>query len=380
MKESMIDSSMIDTIIKGDAIEVLSQIPDNSVDLIFADPPYNLQLRGDLWRPNQTKVNAVTDVWDHFESFEEYDRFSEKWLSQCRRILKDSGSIWVIGTYHNIFRIGKIMQDLGYWIINDIVWIKTNPMPNFRGVRFTNSHETLIFSVKSENSAYTFHYRSMKIFNDDIQMRSEWEIPICGGKERIRIDGEKAHSTQKPEELLKRIILAASNPEDIVLDPFIGSGTTGAVSKLLGRHFIGIEREEKYIAIAKERIYDVTELDPRLLSYPSEIKPPRVPFGNLVSAGLIKPGSSLYSEDRSIIAKVLANGTIVSGTISGSIHSAGAALLGKPAVNGWNFWFTEYEGKFVSLNFIRNAYIEKCLKIYGKGNTDFRSNEDRIEK
>jgi DNA modification methylase len=237
----------INTIIKGDCTKVLKQIPDNSVDLIFADPPYNLQLQGELWRPNQTKVDAVNDKWDKFESFEEYDNFCEEWLTECRRVLKENGTIWVIGSYHNIFRIGKIMQDLGFWILNDILWIKTNPMPNFRGTRFNNAHETLIWASKSKHSKYTFNYKTMKAFNDDLQLRSDWYIPLCNGSERIKVNGEKAHSTQKPEALLYRIIISTSKPGDIVLDPFIGTGTTAAVAKKLGRKYIGIEKEDFYI-------------------------------------------------------------------------------------------------------------------------------------
>ncbi len=351
----------INKILIGDTIETLKQLPDNSVDLIFADPPYNLQLREELWRPEQTKVNAVSDDWDKFASFSEYDEFSTKWLAECRRILKGDGSIWVIGTYHNIFRIGKIIQDLGYWIINDIVWIKTNPMPNFRGTRFTNAHETLIFAVKSMDSKYTFHYKSMRAYNDDLQMRSDWEIPICSGSERIRINGSKAHSTQKPEELLKRIIIASSNPGDIVLDPFFGSGTTGSVAKLLGRSFIGIERREDYVKLAEERISRVVPLDPGLLAYPLDEKPVRVPFGNLVSSGLISPGETLFSLDMKNRATVLANGTIASGDIAGSIHHVSAVLQGKPNYNGWSYWYVLRHNKLVSIDNLRNEYRKNTV-------------------
>lgn len=347
----------INRIIPGDTVDILKHLPDNSIDLIFADPPYNLQLRGDLWRPNQTKVDAVTDSWDRFDSFEEYDRFSTSWLAQCRRILKDNGSIWVIGTYHNIFRIGKIMQDLGFWIINDIVWIKSNPMPNFRGTRFTNAHETLIFAVKGPNSGYTFHYKSMKAFNDGVQMRSDWEIPICTGSERIRIMGEKAHSTQKPEELLRRIILSSSNPGDTVMDPFMGSGTTGSMAKLLGRNYIGIEKKLEYLKVAEDRIAQIKTLDPDLLSYPLEIKQPRVPFGNLLASGLILDGETLCSRDGKYKCMVLANATVVSGELKGSIHHVSAALQGKPNFNGWTFWYVKRGNDLISIDDLRKVYL-----------------------
>ncbi len=352
-------SKVLNTIIKGDTVEILKSIPGDSINIIFADPPYNLQLREELWRPNQTRVDAVNDNWDKFSSFEEYDEFSKKWLTECKRVLKKNGVIWIIGTYHNIFRIGKIMQDLGFWFINDIIWIKTNPMPNFRGTRFTNAHETLIFAVKSADSKYTFHYKSMRVFNDDVQMRSDWEIPICSGKERIKIDGKKVHSTQKPEELLRRVILSTSNPGDIVLDPFMGSGTTGAVSKLLGRNYIGIEREDKYIKTAEERISKIKPLDPSLLIYPAEIKQPKVPFGNLLASGLIKDGETLYSNDKKLSAKVLANANLISGEFSGSIHSVSAALLNKPNFNGWKFWYAERNDQLVSIDDLRKIYLKK---------------------
>ena len=355
-------SSFVNRIVKGDSIEVLREIPSTSVDLIFADPPYNLQLRDELWRPNQTKVDAVTDEWDKFSSFEEYDEFSKKWLTECKRVLKKNGTIWVIGSYHNIFRIGKIMQDLGFWFINDIIWVKTNPMPNFRGTRFTNAHETLIFAVKSEDSMYSFHYKSMRVYNDDTQMRSDWEIPICNGAERIKIEGEKAHSTQKPEELLRRVILSSSNTGDIVLDPFMGSGTTGAVAKLLGRNYIGIEREEKYIKVAEDRIFKVKPLQPQQLLYPVEAKQPKVPFGNLLASGLIKDGETIYSKDKSKTAIILANATLVSGEIKGSIHSVSAALLGKPNFNGWTYWYVLRDDKLVSIDQLRKDYLKKATE------------------
>lgn len=358
MAERLQLSNIINTIIPGDTVEILKKIPDGSIDLVFADPPYNLQLREDLWRPNQTKVDAVNDSWDRFESFDQYDKFSKEWLTECKRVMKDDGAIWVIGSYHNIFRIGKIMQDLGFWIINDIIWVKTNPMPNFRGTRFTNAHETIIFAVRGKDSSYTFHYKSMKAYNDGVQMRSDWEIPICSGEERIRINGHKAHSTQKPEELLRRIIISTSNPGDIVLDPFMGSGTTGSVAKYLGRDFIGIERDESYIKVARERISKVRPLDRELIEYPLEIPKPRVPFGTLLASGIIYDGEILYSRDREFKARVISNGTLVSGEVAGSIHHVSAALQGKPNFNGWTFWYVERDGKMVSIDDLRKRYLD----------------------
>jgi len=353
-------------IVRGDCIQVLKELPDNSVDLIFADPPYNLQLQGELWRPNQTKVDAVNDEWDKFNSFEDYDKFSQEWLKECRRVLKENGTIWVIGSYHNIFRIGKIMQDVGFWILNDIIWIKTNPMPNFKGTRFNNAHETLIWASKNKDSRYTFHYKTMKAFNDDLQLRSDWYIPICNGRERIRVNGEKAHSTQKPEALLYRIIISTSNPNDIVLDPFMGSGTTGAIAKKLGRNFIGIEKEEFYIKIANERIANAKPYAHQTLTYPFETKKPKVPFGNLIEAGLIKPGEKLLSKDKKHKAEVLANGTIVLGDISGSIHSVSAQVLGKTSNNGWTFWFVERDNNLKSIDELRDEYTKQYITLRGK--------------
>ena len=294
----------------GDCIELLRKLPDNSIDLIFADPPYNLQLNGELYRPNQTKVDAVTDAWDKFDSKEDYDRFTTAWLTECYRVLKNTGSIWVIGTYHNIYRVGAIIQNIGFWMLNDIIWIKTNPMPNFKGTRFNNAHETLIWSTKSQKSKYTFHYHSMKVMNDDLQMRSDWLIPICSGEERIKVNGQKAHSTQKPAELLLRIILSTSNPNDIVLDPFSGSGTTAAVAKRLGRRYIAFEKEASYIEIANERLAKIIPIEKPLLEYKIEKKKPKVPFGSLIERGYIKIGEILYSKKADVQAQVLADSTI----------------------------------------------------------------------
>ncbi len=351
----------LNSIINSDTVEGLKKIPSESMDLVFADPPYNLQLQNDLMRPNQTKVNAVRDDWDRFSSFSDYDNFSTAWLKECKRVMKKDAVIWVIGTYHNIFRIGKIMQDLGFWILNDIIWIKTNPMPNFRGTRFTNAHETLIFASRDKDSKYTFHYKSMKIFNEDLQMRSDWLIPICAGSERIKADGKKVHSTQKPEELLKRILLSSSNPGDSILDPFMGSGTTGAMSKLLGRNFIGIESSEEYVKIARERIDKIKPLEKELLLNPAESKIPRVPFGTLVLSDIIREGEKLYSQDGKTVAIVLANGTIKSGKIIGSIHSVGSTVP-DGRHNGWKFWYVLREGKFVSIDLLREGYFSNLLQ------------------
>lgn len=345
----------------GNCLELLKDVPDGSVDLIFADPPYNLQLKGDLYRPNQTKVDGVFDEWDRFESFEEYDEFTTKWLTECKRVLKDTGTIWVIGTYHNIFRVGKIMQDLGFWILNDIVWIKTNPMPNFKGTRFTNSHETLIWAAKSQSSKYSFHYKAMKVFNDDTQMRSEWYIPICQGEERIKVNGKKVHSTQKPEALLYRVIISSSNMGDIVLDPFAGTGTTLAVAKKLRRNFIGFEKNETYYNVCKERLSKVVPIAKELLKYPVEHQhvKPKVPFGALVEQGIINVGEYLYSKDRKHKAVVLADGSIVYNGQSGSIHKISAFILSKERFNGWEFWFVERDGRMVSIDQLRQQFWEQ---------------------
>jgi len=356
------DKQFLNKIIQGDCIETLKKLPENSVDLIFADPPYNLQLKNELYRPNHTKVNAVNDKWDKFASFNEYDTFTYDWLKECRRILKKDGSIWVIGSYHNIFRVGRIMQDLGFWILNDVVWIKTNPMPNFMGTRFNNAQETLIWASQNQKSKYTFHYKSMKAFNDDKQMRSDWYIPICNGGERIKVNGEKAHSTQKPEALLFRVILSSSNVGDIVLDPFIGSGTTGAVSKKLGRQFIGIEREKFYIKVANDRIKKIKPVSEDFLSYPIEEKKPKVPFGNLIESGYIAIGDFLYSNNNAHKAQVLADATLTWNDKVGSIHKISAEILGKATNNGWTFWYVKNpKNNLILIDNIRDDYINKYL-------------------
>ena len=334
-------------IIQGDCVEVLKSFPESSIDLIFADPPYNLQLQQQLWSPNMTRVDAVDDDWDQFDGFQDYDEFTLKWLSACRGVLKDTGTLWVIGTYHNIYRLGAILQDLGFWILNDVIWIKTNPMPNFRGVRFTNAHETLIWASKSKGSRYTFNHHAMKALNDDLQMRSDWLLPLCTGAERIKADGVKAHSTQKPEALLYRVLLAATNPGDTVLDPFFGSGTTGAVAKKLGRRWIGVERDPAYVQIAQERIDAIPDapLDPALLDVRgSKRREPRIAFGSLLEAGLLRPGQVLYfRKDRSKAALVKPDGNLKLGDFEGSIHATGSHLMGGSPCNGWDNWYYQSE-------------------------------------
>lgn len=333
----------LNQIIPGDCLEVLDSLPEKSVDLIFADPPYNLQLQRELWRPNLTKVDAVDEAWDQFDSLAEYDRFSRAWLGACRRVLKDSGTLWVIGSYHNIYRVGSILMDLGYWLLNDVVWVKTNPMPNFRGVRFTNAHETLLWAQKEKGARYTFNYQAMKALNDGLQMRSDWELPLCSGQERLKVDGAKAHPTQKPEALLYRVILASSNPGDVVLDPFFGSGTTGAVAKKLHRAWLGIERESAYIELAQARI-EAVEPEPyaeSAFAFPGKRNRPRIPFSALLENGLLQPGQKLYFGRRSeVTATVLANGQLKQAERGyvGSIHQVGQALRQGPC-NGWEHWY-----------------------------------------
>jgi site-specific DNA-methyltransferase (adenine-specific) len=332
----------VNSILHGDCIEILRSFPENSVDLIFADPPYNLQLRNDLYRPNMTKVAAVNDDWDKFDDFVEYDAFTREWLSASLRVLKETGTIWVIGTYHNIYRVGSIMQELGFWILNDIVWIKNNPMPNFRGVRFTNAHETMIWAQKKQGAKYTFNHKSMKALNDDLQMRSDWNLNLATGKQRIRTNGTKAHSTQKPESLLYRIILASSNPGDVVLDPFFGTGTTGAVAKKLGRNWIGIERDRKYVRVAQKRIDTVRDADEEAI-HVEKGKQARIPFGALLENGHLQPGQALYFAKNGKKAKILSNGHLRCGKITGSIHGVAKALMGNAPANGWDLWFYEDE-------------------------------------
>ncbi|MEE2745343.1 MAG: DNA methyltransferase, partial [Pseudomonadota bacterium] len=303
--------TLSDKILEGDCIEVMRSIPQGCVDAVFADPPYNLQLEGELYRPDNTRVDGVDADWDIFDSFQTYDKFTEEWLVAARDLLKDDGSLWVIGSYHNIFRIGRILQDLGFWILNDIIWRKTNPMPNFRGRRFTNAHETMIWCAKSQKARYNFNYEAMKALNEDIQMRSDWLLPICNGAERIKKDGKKAHPTQKPESLLHRVILSSTEVGDTILDPFFGSGTTGAVARKLGRQFIGIEKDRSYIEIARDRLKRTGDRpDVSLLSTPSRKTEPRIPFGWLVERGLLEPGTLLFDLRKQFTAKVRADGSI----------------------------------------------------------------------
>jgi len=347
----------LDSVIVGDCVAALERLPAASVDLIFADPPYNLQLGGDLTRPDQSKVDAVNDDWDQFESFQAYDIFTRAWLMACRRVLKPSGSIWVIGSYHNIFRVGTVMQDLGFWVLNDIIWRKANPMPNFKGKRFTNAHETLIWASRDKDAkGITFNYEAMKAFNDDLQMRSDWLLPICTGGERLKNeDGDKVHPTQKPEALLWRVLMSSSKPGDVVLDPFLGTGTSAAVAKKLGRHFVGVEKDSTYANFAKARIASVERApDDGLSVVTPKRAEPRIPFGSLIEAGLIRPGAKLFDARRRHSATVRADGSIASGTATGSIHKVGAAVQGMEACNGWTYWYVDDRGTLVSIDELRN--------------------------
>ena len=345
-------------ILQDDCIRAMSRLPDGCVDMVFADPPYNLQLGGDLFRPEGSRVDAVDDDWDKFATFADYDSFTRAWLKEARRILKPNGTLWVIGSYHNIFRVGAALQDAGYWILNDIIWRKANPMPNFRGTRFTNAHETLIWASRGEDSRYTFNYRAMKALNDDLQMRSDWTIPICAGGERVKSDGAKAHPTQKPEALLYRVLLACTRPGDVVLDPFFGTGTTGAVARRLGRNWIGIERETRYVKVARERIDSTLALDESAMKVmASRRAQPKVPFGTLVENGLIAPGMLLTDSKRRWQARILADASIELDGQQGSIHRIGAAAQGAPSCNGWTFWHVEEAGALLPLDALRQRYL-----------------------
>lgn len=331
-------------ILQGDCVAEMAALPAASIDLVFADPPYNLQLQGDLKRPDDSRVDAVDDEWDKFASFAAYDDFTRAWLLACRRLMKPTATLWVIGSYHNIFRVGTLLQDLGFWILNDVVWRKCNPMPNFRGRRFTNAHETLIWAARDANArGYTFNYEAMKAGNDDVQMRSDWTIALCTGEERLKSrDGKKLHPTQKPEALIARAILATSRPGEVVLDPFFGSGTTGAVAKRLGRRFIGIERDPSYISAARARIAAVEPLpEPALAPFLTVREAPRVPFSALVERGLVQAGQLLFDARRQHTAVVRADGALALGSIVGSIHRVGAIAQGFEACNGWTFWHIE---------------------------------------
>jgi len=350
----------LDTILEGDCIAEMARLPDKSIDMIFADPPYNLQLGGDLFRPEGSRVDAVDDEWDKFESLTAYDNFTREWLEQARRILKDDGTIWVIGSYHNIYRVGALLQDADFWILNDVVWRKANPMPNFRGTRFTNAHETLIWCAKDEKARYTFNYRAMKALNDDLQMRSDWLLPICSGGERVKADdGSKAHPTQKPEALLYRILLACTKPGDVVLDPFFGTGTTGAVARRLGRRWIGIEREQAYVKVAIERINATLPLDESAMkTVLDKREQPRVAFGVLVESGLVPAGAILTDAKRRWNACVRADGSIACDNEAGSIHKVGASLQGAPSCNGWTFWHVVEGGSLTLLDALRQRHLK----------------------
>jgi modification methylase len=343
-------------IVVGDCVEEMSALPAASVDLIFADPPYNLQLQGDLKRPDDSKVDAVDDHWDQFSSFAAYDEFTRAWLSACKRVLKPAGTLWVIGSYHNIFRVGAILQDLGFWILNDVVWRKSNPMPNFRGRRFTNAHETLIWATRDAGAkGYTFNYEALKAGNDDIQVRSDWTLALCTGEERLKgADGKKLHPTQKPEALLARVILASSRPDDLVLDPFCGTGTTGAVAKHLGRRFIGFEREAAYAKAAEKRIAEVKPLEaPTLAPFMTARDAPRVPFAALIERGLVSAGAKLVDARKRHRALVRADGAVALGDAVGSIHRIGALAQGLDACNGWTFWHLDTPKGLVSIDELR---------------------------
>ncbi len=340
--KNKLSSLPLDKVIRGDCIAEMQKLPAESVDLVFADPPYYLQLEQDLWRPNQTKVDAVNADWDRFSSFSDYDRFTREWLTACRRVLKKTGAIWVIGTYHNIFRVGTVLQDLNFWILNDVVWTKTNPMPNFRGVRFTNAHETLIWAQKEHGAAYTFNHHAMKALNEDLQMRSDWTLSICSGGERLKKDGKKLHPTQKPEALLYRVLMASTDTGDVVLDPFFGTGTTGAVAKRLHRRFIGIEKDPEYAAAAEERINQIqqVEFDPPIYVSPDPRKEVRIPIGSLLENGLLEPGQTLYLGERGLSARLQADGSLEYNGEIGSIHQLAQKIQQAP-VNGWDAWFYE---------------------------------------
>jgi len=349
----------LDTIIEGECIGAMARLPDKSVDMIFADPPYNLQLQGDLFRPEGGRVDACDDEWDKFDSLATYDDFTREWLHEARRILKDDGTIWVIGSYHNIYRVGALLQDADFWILNDIVWRKSNPMPNFRGTRFTNAHETLLWCAKDGKAKYTFNYHAMKALNDDLQMRSDWVLPICGGGERAKdANGDKAHPTQKPESLLYRILLACTKPGDVVLDPFFGTGTTGAVARRLGRKWIGIEREPNYAKVAQARIDGVLPLDESAMTVMADKRSaPRVAFGLLVESGMVPAGSMLTDSKRRWQAHVRADGSIECEGKIGSIHKVGAGLQGAPSCNGWTFWHCDDQGQLDPIDSLRQKHL-----------------------
>ena len=355
-------TKLVNKILNGNTLQLIKKIPDKSYDLVFADPPYNMQIGESLRRPDDSKVSGVDDKWDKFESFSQYDQFCIEWLKECRRILKDNGSLWVIGSYHNIFRLGYHIQNLNYWILNDVIWRKSNPMPNFKGTRFTNAHETLIWASKNKKSKYTFNYQSLKCLNDDIQMRSDWTFPICNGKERLKKNGKKVHSTQKPEALLHRIILATTNKGDAVFDPFIGTGTTAVVAKKLGRIFCGIEKDKKYFKAASNRISKTKIIEDSYLDTIQNNKSkPRVPFGSLVELGIIKPGSNIFDQKRKINAKIMADGSVKHKHSEGSIHKVAAQILGAESCNGWTYWHCEIDGSIKPIDNLRQNFLSNSL-------------------
>ena len=349
-------------ILNENSLEVLRKIPDKTFDLIFADPPYNLQIGQKLKRPDDSKVNGVNDVWDQFKNFQHYDNFCKTWLIESKRILKDNGRIWVIGSYHNIFRIGYHLQNLNYWILNDVIWRKKNPMPNFKGTRFTNAHETLIWASKNKKSKYTFNYQSLKCLNDDLQMRSDWMFSICNGRERLKKNGKKVHSTQKPEALLHRIILATTNKNDFILDPFLGTGTTAVVAKKLGRRYFGIEKDKNYFIAANERINKTKVIEENYLDALENNKSkPRVPFGSLVELGIIKPGTSIFDQKKKINAKIMVDGSIRHSSVVGSIHKVAAKILGTESCNGWTYWHYNINGSIKPIDNLRQRFLLKNI-------------------
>ena len=352
----------LDQVLLGDCVRMMRMLPTACVHCVFADPPYNLQLRGELRRPDDSLVDGVDEDWDRFTDFEAYDAFTREWLAECRRLLRKDGTLWVIGAYHNIFRIGAILQELGFWLLNDIVWRKANPMPNFRGRRFTNAHETLIWAARGRDARYRFNYQAMKALNDDVQMRSDWTLPLCTGPERLRNPhGLKLHPTQKPEALLHRVLLASTAPGEIVLDPFLGTGTTAAVAKRLHRHFIGIERHPAYAEAAIGRIRREHPLPATsVATTPGRRETPRVPFGQLVERGLVPAGTVLHDRQRRVTATVAADGTLVAGSTRGSIHQVGAAVQNAPSCNGWTFWHLERDGAVIALDVLRREVLAEA--------------------
>ena len=353
-------SKFLNKIVNGNSLKILKTIPNKTFDLVFVDPPYNLQIGKKLKRPDDSKVNGVNDEWDQFESFNDYDNFCKFWLTECKRVLKDNGSIWVIGTYHNIFRLGYHIQNIGYWILNDVIWKKNNPMPNFRGTRFTNAHETLIWASKHKKSKYTFNYQSLKCLNDDLQMRSDWTLPICNGSERIKKNGKKVHSTQKPESLLHRILLASTNKNDFVFDPFLGTGTTAIVAKKLGRNYFGIEKEKKYFKTAKQRLEKTMKIEDHYLdTIKNNRSKPRVPFGSLIEMGILEPGMTLFDSKKKYNVKIMADGSIKYKNSEGSIHKIAAGIMGTESYNGWTYWHYNLDGATVPIDRLRQRLIPR---------------------